>query len=219
MPTFELVERASQMNSYLLFVSLLSLTFVAYARIGTPDAIALSWKRFWKMSRTESFGFDDDKIRPETQTFLLINFFIAFSLSVYLFLLSYFPKEQAAFLSLIWVAIYITFQMLNFRIALIITDQWHLSTQLADINKQIWSFSGLVYLSITFLWLIYGQAHVALLSIFLAVLIAAYKLRQVKSWRACHQANLEWYYLILYLCALEIMPVLYVWHWFSGEYN
>lgn len=87
MPTFELVERASQMNSYLLFVSLLSLTFVAYARIGTPDAIALSWKRFWKMSRTESFGFDDDKIRPETQTFLLINFFIAFSLSVYLFLL------------------------------------------------------------------------------------------------------------------------------------
>ena len=82
MPTFELVERASQMNSYLLFVSLLSLTFVAYARIGTPDAIAVSWKRFWKMSRIESFGFDDDKIRPETQTFLLINFFILNSISV-----------------------------------------------------------------------------------------------------------------------------------------
>lgn len=219
MPTFELVERASQMNSYLLFISLLSLTFVAYARIGTPDAIALSWKRFWKMSRTESFGFDDDKIRPETQTLLLTNFFIAFSLSVYLFMRSYYPKEQAALLALVLVVIYILFQMLNFRIALLITDQWKLATQLADINKQIWSFTGLVYLSLTFMWLINGEAHFALRSIFLVVIFAAYLWRLVKAWRACRQANLEWYYLILYLCALEIVPVLFVWHWFSGEYN
>ena len=219
MPTFELVERASQMNSYLLFISLLSLTFVAYARIGTPDAIALSWKRFWKMSRTESFGFDDDKIRPETQTLLLTNFFIAFSLSVYLFMRSYYPKEQAALLALVLVVIYILFQMLNFRIALLITDQWKLATQLADINKQIWAFTGLVYLSLTFMWLINGEAHFALRSIFLVVMFAAYAWRQVKAWRACRQANLEWYYLILYLCALEIVPVLFVWHWFSGEYN
>lgn len=219
MPTFELVERASQMNSYLLFISLLALTFVAYARIGTPDAIALSWKRFWKMSRTESFGFDDDKIRPETQTLLLTNFFIAFSLSVYLFMRSYYPKEQAALLALVLVFIYILFQMLNFRIALLITDQWKLATQLADINKQIWSFTGLVYLSLTFMWLINGEAHLALRSIFLVVMFAAYIWRQVKAWRACRQANLEWYYLILYLCALEIIPVLFVWHWFSGEYN
>lgn len=219
MPTFELVERASQMNSYLLFISLLSLTFVAYARIGTPDAIALSWKRFWKMSRTESFGFDDDKIKPETQTLLLTNFFIAFSLSVYLFLLSFYPREQAAIIALTCVVIYIAFQMLNFRIALLITDQWKLAAQIADINKQIWSFTGLVYLGLTFLWLINGKAHLALRSTFLVVLFVAYVWRQVKAWRASRQANLEWYYLILYLCALEIIPVLFVWHWFSGEYN
>lgn len=219
MPTFELVERASQMNSYLLFISLLALTFVAYARIGTPDAIALSWKRFWKMSRTESFGFDDDKIRPETQTLLLTNFFIAFSLSVYLLMRTYYPKEQAAILASVLVVVYILFQMLNFRIALLLTDQWKLATQLADINKQIWSFTGLLYLSLTFLWLINEEAHLVLRSVFLVVMSAAYIWRQVKAWRACRQANLEWYYLILYLCALEIIPVLFVWHWFSGEYN
>ncbi len=92
MQRFELIERASQMNSYLLFVSLLSLTFIAYARISTPEALTLSWKRFWKLSRVESFGFDDEKIRPETQSLLLINFFISFCLSTFLFFLTYFER-------------------------------------------------------------------------------------------------------------------------------
>jgi hypothetical protein len=117
------------------------------------------------------------------------------------------------------VLIFTAFQMLNFRIALLITDNWKLTTQLADINKQVWSFTGLIYLMLTFLWLIYGQAHIVLRSAFLVVLFMAYIWRQVKAWRACRHANLEWYYLILYLCALEIIPVLFVWHWFSGEYN
>jgi hypothetical protein len=82
------------MNSYLLFVSLLSLTFIAYARISTPDALALSWKRFWKLSKIESFGFDDEKIRPETQSLFLGNAFVSFLLSTYLFLLTYFFENS-----------------------------------------------------------------------------------------------------------------------------
>ncbi len=219
MQRFELIERASQMNSYLLFVSLLSLTFIAYARISTPDALTLSWKRFWKLSRVESFGFDDEKIRPETQSLLLGNFFISFCLSTFLFFLTYFQRIEAFVLALVFVLGFLIFQLINFRIALLITDNWKLVSGISEINKQVWSFSGLVYLGISFLWLIYGQSNNLLNISFVVLFIAAYIWRLIKAWRACVQANLEWYYLILYLCALEILPILFVWRWFSGEYN
>ena len=111
MQRFELIERASQMNSYLLFISLLSLTFIAYARISTPDALTLSWKRFWKLSRVESFGFDDEKIRPETQSLLLGNFFISFCLSTFLFFLTYFQRIEAFVLALVFVVGFLIFQL------------------------------------------------------------------------------------------------------------
>ena len=218
MQRFELIERASQMNSYLLFVSLLSLTFIAYARISTPEALTLSWKRFWKLSRVESFGFDDEKIRPETQSLLLINFFISFCLSTFLFFLTYFERIEAFVLALVFVVGFLIFQLINFRIALLITDNWKLVSGISEINKQVWSFSGLVYLCLSFLWLIYGQANNLLNISFVVLFGAAYFWRLVKAWRACVQANLEWYYLILYLCALEILPILFVWRWLSGEY-
>jgi uncharacterized membrane protein YuzA (DUF378 family) len=206
------------MNSYLLFVSLLSLTFIAYARISTPDALALSWKRFWKLGKIESFGFDDEKIRPETQSLFLGNAFVSFSLSTYLFLLTYFERLDALGLTFAFVGSFLIFQLLNFRLALFITDNWKLVSHIAEINKQVWSFVGLVYLGLSFLWLIYGQANSLLQQAFIIVGLSGYVWRLIKAWRACLQANLEWYYLILYLCALEILPILFVWHWVSGEY-
>ncbi|MDP4595787.1 MAG: DUF4271 domain-containing protein [Crocinitomicaceae bacterium] len=218
MPRFELIERATQMNSYLLFVSLLSLTFIAYARMSTPDALTLSWKRFWKLSKIESFGFDDEKIRPETQSLLLSNAFISFTLSTYLFLLTYYDRTEALGMALGFVFAFLSFQLLNFRVALFVTDNWKLVSHIAEINKQIWSFVGLVYLALSFLWLIYGQPNELLQQAFLIIGIAGYAWRLIKAWRASLQANLEWYYLILYLCALEILPILFVWRWLSGEY-
>ena len=206
------------MNSYLLFVSLLSLTFIAYARISTPDALTLSWKRFWKLSKMESFGFDDEKIRPETQSLFLGNAFVSFSLSTYLFLLTYFERLDALGLAFAFVCSFLIFQLLNFRLALFVTDNWKLVSHIAEINKQVWSFVGLVYLGLSFLWLIYGQANSLLQQAFIIVGLSGYVWRLIKAWRACLQANLEWYFLILYLCALEILPILFVWRWLSGEY-
>jgi hypothetical protein len=219
LPKFELIERASQMNSYLLFVTLLSLTFVAYARISTPDALSLSWKRFWKMSKVDGFGFDDEKIRPATQTLLLASFIVSFSLCTYLFLLTWIDRTTAFGLALGVTASFLLFQLLNFRIALFLTDNWKMVGVIAEINKQVWAFIGLPFLGLSFLWLIYGQANMLLQNFFLILCFISYLWRLIKAWRACAQANLEWYYLILYLCTLEILPILFVWRWFSGEYN
>jgi hypothetical protein len=219
MQRFELIEKASQMNSYLLFVSLLSLTFIAYARMSTPDAFSLSWKRFWKQSRAESFGFDDEKIKPQTQSLFLGNFLVSFSLITFLYFQAYIQKTDAFIIAIVFVTGFILFQLLNFRLGLLLTDNWKLVSGIAEINKQIWSFTGLIYLALSFLWLINGLPADLLKYCFVLVFFAAYAWRIIKAWRACVQANLEWYYLIVYLCALEIIPILFVSSWFSAAYQ
>jgi hypothetical protein len=137
---------------------------------------------------------------------------------LYLFLLTYFDRLDALGVGFTIVCSILIFQLVNFRLALFVTDNWKLVGHIAEINKQIWSFVGLVYLGLSFLWLIYGQANSVLPQAFLIVGFSGYVWRLIKAWRACIQANLEWYYLILYLCALEILPILFVWRWLSGEY-
>lgn len=219
MTNFELIERAPQLNSYLLIVALLALTFVAYARLSTPSVLSISWLRFLKMSRMESFGFDEDKIRPTSQVLLLVNYFVSFGLCTLLYLSDFLSTQDAGLTSLLLVFLYAVYQVLNFRLALIITDLWKLKTYLAEVNKQIWSFTGLILLLLAFLWLINSHEIQLFKAIFVIVLVCAHFWRLVKAWRICVQANLEWYYLILYLCALEIAPVLLIWRWFSGEYT
>lgn len=219
MTNFELIERAPQLNSYLLIVALVALTFVAYARLSTPSVLSVSWLRFWKMSRIESFGFDEDKIRPTTQVLLLANYFVSFGLCTLLYLKDALSTQDAGLISLLLVFLYSVYQVLNFRLALLITDLWKLKTYLAEVNKQIWSFMGLILLLLTFLWLINSHEIQLFKGSFIIVLICSHFWRLIKAWRICGQANLEWYYLILYLCALEIAPLLFIWSWFSGEYT
>jgi len=216
MPNFDLVEKAPQVNNYLLVLTMLALTLVAYARTINPKALSLVWRRFWKLNRIESFGFDDDKIRPQTQWLLIANFLIALGLSTYLFFLDHLIQRSAPLLSTIVVLGYVFFQMVNYRGALLFANQWKLVPHLAEVNKQVWSFSGLLLLVLTFLWVINRSDLTGFYWAYLLILFGTHLWRWIKAWRTCLQVNLEWYYLILYLCTLEITPLLFVWRWFAG---
>lgn len=216
MQTFELIERGSQLNSYLLFVSMLSLAFIAYARLQSPEAIVLSWRAFWKTRRIESFGFDDEKMRPQTQALFFINFFLSLNLCAYLFASSYYSRIDALLISTLSVFSWIVYQTILYRVMLFFVGQWKWVTAFAEVNRQVWSFSGLIFLALAFLWTINGHANVMINSMFILLSFIIYIWRIVKSWRTALQANLEWYYLILYLCALEIAPMLCLWRWFTS---
>ena len=219
MQSFELIERGSQLNSYLLFISLLSLAFIAYARLSTPNALSLSWRRFLKTSRIESFGFDDEKMRPQTQALFFVNFYLSLNLCVYLFVSEFYTRTEAFLMSAVVVCAWVLFQSLIYRLVLFLVGQWKWSAAFAEVNRQVWSFTGLVFLALAFLWTINGQANNLINNAFILCSCLVYVWRIFKSWRIAQQANLEWYYLILYLCTLEILPILFVWRWFSGEYN
>ncbi len=51
--SFELIERDTHMNSYLLVIILLCFAFVGVARVAQPDLIAQTFTGFFKIKRPD----------------------------------------------------------------------------------------------------------------------------------------------------------------------
>ncbi|MEN9699252.1 MAG: hypothetical protein RLZZ301_450 [Bacteroidota bacterium] len=211
---FELIERGSQLNSYLLFVVLFSFSFIAVARNANPATLQLVWRKFSKWNKVDSFGFDEEKLQLGIQSLLFINYLLAFSLCVFLVALPYVAFKEAITFGLLSAISFTALQFITFRIGVVISGEWPILAYLSDVNKQNWAFSGVVYLGIAFIWILNGYSNQVAPYIFAYTLVAFYFWRLIKCWRIASQLQLPWYYLILYLCTLEIVPFIIVWHWF-----
>jgi hypothetical protein len=78
------------------------------------------------------------------------------------------------------------------------------------ITKQIWFFSGVFFLVLSLFWILnidYKNYFLLSFSIFLLVSIFA---RALKGLLFAARNRYSWYYIFLYLCTLEILPVLVV---------
>ncbi|MEY3585389.1 MAG: hypothetical protein RLZZ243_453, partial [Bacteroidota bacterium] len=60
--SFELIERNTQMNSYLLVIILGCFAFVGVARVAQPDLISQTFSSFFKLKRPDSNGFEGSKL-------------------------------------------------------------------------------------------------------------------------------------------------------------
>ena len=71
--SFELIERNTQMNSYLLVIILLCFAFVGVARVAQPDLIAQTFTGFFKVKRPDSNGFEGSKLQPSMTALIVLN--------------------------------------------------------------------------------------------------------------------------------------------------
>ena len=77
--SFELIERNTQMNSYLLVIIFLCFAFVGVARVAQPDLIAQTFSGFFKVKRPDNMGFEGSKLQPSITALMMGGFFLAIS--------------------------------------------------------------------------------------------------------------------------------------------
>ena len=92
--SFELIERNTQMNSYLLVIILVCFAFVGIARVAQPDLIAQTFSGFFKVKRPDSNGFEGSKLQPSMSALIVLNYIISFSTCVFLPFSSLFSFHQ-----------------------------------------------------------------------------------------------------------------------------
>jgi len=217
--SFELIERNTQMNSYLLVIILVCFAFVGVARVAQPDLISQTFSGFFKVKRPDSNGFEGSKLQPSMSALIVLNYIISFSTCVFLSL-----YEQINMLETAWVTFKIVFaftflQLLNFRLVFLLTGERAILDSMSAVNKQIWSFGGFILTCIALLWILNQELQHVFEQLFFIVFSLLVVWRIVKGLLLAVQLRYKWYYLILYLCTLEILPLLILcklaWHNFT----
>jgi hypothetical protein len=196
------------MNSYLLVIILLCFAFVGVARVAQPDLIAQTFAGFFKVKRPDSNGFEGSKLQPSMTALIVLNYIISFSTCVFLLL-----YEQSNMLETVWLTMKIVFaltflQLINFRLVFILSGERAILDSMSAVNKQTWSFGGFILTCMALLWILNQELQHGFEQLFFIVFSSLIVWRIVKGLLLAAQLRYKWYYLILYLCTLEILPLL-----------
>jgi len=217
--SFELIERDTHMNSYLLVIILLCFAFVGVARVAQPDLIAQTFTGFFKIKRPDSNGFEGSKLQPSMAALIVLNYIVSFATCVFLLLYKNENLLETMSLTLKIVAALTFVQLINFRLVFLLSGERAILDSMNAVNKQVWSFGGYLLTILALLWILNQEIQTIFERLFFAISFLLIIWRITKGLILGAQLRYKWYYLILYLCTLEILPLIILtklaWHNFK----
>lgn len=206
--SFQLIERDTQLNSYLLLIILLCFAFVGIARVAQPDLINQTFVGFFKMKRLDSSGFEGNKLQPSMTALIILNYLISLGMGTFLILTKNNSVSSAISFSFLFMLTLTLLQAINFRVISLLSGEKSILDMMNAINKQVWSFGGFLLLILSLFWVLNQESQVHFERLYVLIVILLMIWRIVKGLRLAMQLRYKWYYLILYLCTLEILPLL-----------
>ena len=146
-------------------------------------------------------------ISPAANFLLFLNLFISLNVCLIAVLHESFNLEELVFNSFLMLSIFFLFQQLSFRLSSFLLGEPGLTKNMSVITQQIWNFLGLVIFLLALLILLNTQ-HAEIFRIFVYFILFLLPFaRIVKGVIYAKSNNYDWFYIILYLCTLEILPL------------
>jgi hypothetical protein len=213
--TFQLVERNSVEQQVLLGLALVGVVMVAMSFNLQYRSLLNLIANFFKLSFREKDIEESSRLSAFANNLLTFNHALSFGLVSYLFLITFqFLEVKYA----LWIAIGAvlfthSIQQFGFRILGWITGESRMITEGAIMTRQLWNFSGILFLILVFYWILAHKNGLITAEIFFGILGITLFLRFLKGWIWCFKQGFSWYYYILYLCTLEILPAFMVFYW------
>jgi hypothetical protein len=204
---FELLERETHLTSILLIVVMTCIAIVGVGRINNPNFFTAISNGFFKLKKQEKSFIENNRFSQGGNAALYVNFVVAITLC---FFLLFFDDNNFSFATIsgiLSVAFIILLQQAGFRITSVFSGQTSISENGMLITKQIWFFSGILYLLLSLTWLLNLKFKPIFVLIFIAILILSSVYRIIKGLLFAFSGGFSWYYIFLYLCTFEILPV------------
>ena len=121
--SFQLIERDTQLNSYLLLIILLCFAFVGIARVAQPDLITQTFVGFFKMKRIDNSGFEGNKLQPSMTALIILNYLVSLGMGAFLILVKYNSAWLAVNFSFLIILTLTSLQVINFRLASLLSGE------------------------------------------------------------------------------------------------
>lgn len=195
----------------LLMFGVLSLSFamIAVSRMSNNRSISTVMSVFFRNTSVDQVLKENMRLNSLSSVLLILNYFISFSLCTFILF------NRIILLEVVWSVLFaVAVPLIWFILEILglLTIGWLTGEQkrveISIINTLTGSqFSGLVLSVIALFWIMNPDLNRLFLALFIAVICLKFATRLLKNSIAVLSSGVPWYYLILYFCTLEILPL------------
>jgi len=205
-PELKLLEREMPLSTILLTIVIISFFLVGWSGMRTVGFITILIKNFLRISPKESEFTESLKITIGSTILLFFNFFLSLTTCFFLLLNDHLPMIQSSGFAILTSAVFIFIQQFGYRFVSFLSGETAVLDNISTINRNTWQFGGILLLILATIWTLNLQLYKIMSFCFLIILFLVLILRIVKGLSLTFKKRIKWYYFILYLCALEILP-------------
>lgn len=214
----ELGSKAGTFGTFQLFFLLVSLLLIVFSKAGNTQSFRVLLKIFFQPGQTESQKREGWPMLGSPAWFLAFNFVITLAHSIYLIISD---KQGESLTSIVYaLGISLGFFMLAFVAMSFVAFLTGLKSIYQVPLQTTWvlpQFVGLIFFLLNLIWVLNpSYADILVLLLFTLLFLLNFK-RIIRSSLFLLRKGVEWYYILLYLCTLEILPIsilawfLYTW--------
>ena len=206
--SLQITERGNESIKIILAILLFCVATIALSKFNNSDLFRSVTKNFFRFKLLESNFNDENRIGFSASFLLNINFILSLTICFFLAFTNFVSGNEALIYALCFSAYLIIIQQISFRLVALLSGEHMVSEEIGVLTKQIWHMAGLLFLIIALIWALNQQSTLAVSRFYFIILLTLFAFRYIKGVFLCYKLGIKWYYLILYLCTLEIMPTL-----------
>ncbi len=203
----QLYPRENVLKNTLLVLIMVSLGFVGLSRLMSPNLFKIVFRDSWSSKFYNETFSNSEIISPAAHVLLSLNLFISLNICMIAVLHESINIQQLVFRVFLMLSMFFLIQQVSFRLSSFFLQNSDLRRNMSVITHQIWNFLGLIVLLLALFILLNEQHTQAFTFIIYFTLFLLPFARIVKGLIYAKSNNYGWLYIILYLCTLEILPL------------
>ena len=202
-------ENLSHLILPLLIFSFFLLSFSKYYNSSIFRSLS---RLFFSSKNFDQIMREELRISSLSSITMIVNYFCITTCCVFLSIYNDFnwSKFQLVSFSLVVPIIIIGFQLMNYWFVGWISKEAKVTLRPIHETFVMIELMGLLFFFLALVWILNPQFDQIFYYIFIWISIIGFTYRSVKSISNVFLRGISWYYIILYLCTLEILPVLLV---------
>ena len=213
----ELLPREIVLKNTLLATVLVCFGFVGLSRLSCPNLFTIVYKNYFSTKTYDSTLNDSEKISPFANVMLILNLVITLNICLVSLVRSELEVESLVQLVFFVTWIYLFFCFISHRMVALIFEDKYFGRSVGLFTQQVFNFTGLALLVLALFTLLNDGYKEWIQYLVYVVILALPMVKIIKGVFYARLNNYKWLYIILYLCTLEILPVVLLGHYFVGK--
>lgn len=213
----ELFPREIVVKNTLLALVLVCFGLVGLSRLSCPNLFSIVYRNYVSTKLFNSTLNDSEKISPFANVLLILNLIITLNVCIVSIVQSSLESDSVITTTFLvsWTYLFLAFTS-HRAVAFLFGDK-SFGKSMGMFTQQVYNFTGLLLLVLA-LFVLLNDAYkywiqyivfLALISLPLAKILKGVYFAKLNKYR--------WLYIILYLCTLEIIPMLLLGYYFAGK--